>query len=84
MRLGYISGIKDVASPFGRWADPRRRRRRQHLPPRPEGFLASSAPTVWPPLVTYGQMRGLAAELLPGSEYRRHLLLRYSVVWREP
>ncbi|MBB2740931.1 UNVERIFIED_ORG: hypothetical protein FHR35_000751 [Microbispora rosea subsp. rosea] len=34
--------------------------------------------------MTYPQMRAPAAEILPGSRYRRHLLLRYSVVWREP
>ncbi|GAA2323150.1 hypothetical protein GCM10010149_90460 [Nonomuraea roseoviolacea subsp. roseoviolacea] len=49
-----------------------------------KGLWHHPPPTAWPPPVTYGQMRGLAAELLPGSEYRRHLLLRYSVVWREP
>ncbi|MFE0252568.1 class I SAM-dependent methyltransferase [Streptomyces sp. NPDC059010] len=30
------------------------------------------------------EMRALAAEILPGSEYRRHLLWRYSIVWRKP
>jgi SAM-dependent methyltransferase len=30
------------------------------------------------------QVRGLCAEALPGAEVRRHLLWRYSVVWRKP
>ncbi|MEV0315007.1 class I SAM-dependent methyltransferase [Nonomuraea fuscirosea] len=42
------------------------------------------SPTVWPPPVTYPEMRALAAELLPGSAYRRHLLWRYSILWRKP
>ncbi|SEK67385.1 class I SAM-dependent methyltransferase [Nonomuraea pusilla] len=49
-----------------------------------KGHWEHPSPTVWPPPVTYPQMRALAAELLPGSEYRRHLLLRYSIVWRKP
>ncbi|TDC22471.1 hypothetical protein E1265_15670 [Streptomyces sp. 8K308] len=42
------------------------------------------SPTVWPPPATHREMRALAAELLPGSPYRRHRLLRYTVVWRKP
>ncbi|WP_433519665.1 class I SAM-dependent methyltransferase [Nonomuraea sp. CA-143628] len=49
-----------------------------------KGLWQHSSPTVWPPPVTYPQMRALAAEILPGSQYRRHLLLRYSIVWRKP
>ncbi|WP_432920476.1 class I SAM-dependent methyltransferase [Microbispora sp. CA-135349] len=49
-----------------------------------KGHWEHPSPTVWPPPVTYPQMRALAAELLPGSRYRRHLLWRYSVVWRKP
>ena len=49
-----------------------------------QGHGQHPSPTVWPPPVTYAQRRELAAELLPGSEYRRHLLLRYSIVWRKP
>lgn len=49
-----------------------------------KGLWEHPSPTVWPPPVTYSQMRALAAELLPGSEYRRHLLLRYSIIWRRP
>lgn len=42
------------------------------------------SPVVWPPPVTYRQMRALAAELLPGCRYRRHLHFRYSILWRKP
>ncbi|WP_188189447.1 class I SAM-dependent methyltransferase [Nonomuraea sp. SYSU D8015] len=49
-----------------------------------KGIWKHSSPTVWPPPVTYAQMRALAAEILPGSQYRRHLLLRYSIIWRKP
>ncbi|MEV4091354.1 class I SAM-dependent methyltransferase [Streptosporangium saharense] len=49
-----------------------------------KGHWQHPSPIVWPPPVTYPQMRALTAEILPGSVYRRHLLLRYSVVWRKP
>lgn len=42
------------------------------------------APVVWPPPHTYREIRRLAADLLPGVRYRRHLLWRYSLVWRKP
>ncbi|MBX7167260.1 MAG: class I SAM-dependent methyltransferase [Pirellulales bacterium] len=40
------------------------------------------APKVWPPPLSYAEVRKLAARLLPGVEYRRHVLWRYSLVWR--
>ncbi|MGZ8176610.1 class I SAM-dependent methyltransferase [Williamsia sp. SKLECPSW1] len=43
-----------------------------------------AAPTVWPPPVTYTQMRRLARTMLPGARFRRHLLFRYSIVWDRP
>ncbi|MFF4197617.1 class I SAM-dependent methyltransferase [Nonomuraea sp. NPDC001831] len=49
-----------------------------------KGHWEHSSPTVWPPPVTYPQMRALSGEMLPGSQYRRHLLLRYSNIWRKP
>lgn len=49
-----------------------------------KGLWEHPSPTVWPPPVTYRRMRALAADILPGSEYRRHLLLRYSIIWRRP
>ena len=42
------------------------------------------APTVWPPGQTYREMRRLAARVLPGSKFRRHLLWRYSISWTKP
>jgi 2-polyprenyl-3-methyl-5-hydroxy-6-metoxy-1,4-benzoquinol methylase len=41
------------------------------------------SPIVWPPPVTYTEMRALAGTL-PGSVYRRHLLYRYSITWQKP
>ncbi|GAA0907137.1 class I SAM-dependent methyltransferase [Virgisporangium aurantiacum] len=46
------------------------------------GAPDDSAPTVWPPPERYSTMRRLATELLPGVEWRRHLLWRYSLVCR--
>ena len=43
----------------------------------------SPAPTVWPPPHTYAEIRSLAERVLPGSRFRRHLLWRYSLVWRK-
>ncbi|MBO8190123.1 class I SAM-dependent methyltransferase [Streptomyces oryzae] len=49
-----------------------------------KGHWQHPSPIVWPPPVTYTEMQSLAAETLPGSHYRRHLLLRYSIIWRKP
>lgn len=49
-----------------------------------KGYWEHSAPLVWPPPVTYQEMRTLAAGVLPGATYRRHLLYRYSITWRKP
>lgn len=43
-----------------------------------------NAPTIWPALQTYAQVRRIAAETLPGVRYRRHLLWRYSLIWAKP
>jgi SAM-dependent methyltransferase len=51
---------------------------------RTKGYWEHSAPTVWPPPETFVGMRRLAAEVLPGVRYRRHLLWRYSLVWTKP
>ena len=41
-------------------------------------------PIVWPPPLTYPAMRRLAARVLPGARFRRHLYWRYSLVWAKP
>jgi ubiquinone/menaquinone biosynthesis C-methylase UbiE len=45
---------------------------------------ASSGAPVKDPDMTWGQVRATAARLLPGARYRRHLLWRYSLLWRKP
>jgi SAM-dependent methyltransferase len=45
------------------------------------GEWESSAPTIWPPAHTYGEMRAIARDLLPGARFRRHLYFRYSIMW---
>lgn len=62
-------------------ADARRRRRS------PDGGLPGDGyqpPIVWPPPVTYRDIRQLAGRLLPGARYRRHLYWRYSLTWTKP
>jgi SAM-dependent methyltransferase len=48
------------------------------------GYWEHSAPTVWPPPVTYRQMKRIARLVLPNVRYRRHLLGRYSLLWKKP
>jgi SAM-dependent methyltransferase len=36
------------------------------------------------PDLTWSQVRSVAARVLPGARYRRHLLWRYSVTWVKP
>jgi SAM-dependent methyltransferase len=48
------------------------------------GQWAHSAPIVWPPPVTYRQMKWIARRVLPNVRYRRHLLGRYSLIWQKP
>jgi SAM-dependent methyltransferase len=43
-----------------------------------------TSPIVWPPPLTYPQMRRLAHDVLPGVRYRHHLYWRYSLVWAKP
>ena len=42
------------------------------------------SPVIWPPPLTYRDMRRLAARVLAGARYRRHLYWRYSLVWTKP
>ncbi|MYZ09156.1 methyltransferase domain-containing protein [Streptomyces sp. SID2999] len=44
----------------------------------PEGMPVADAE------MSYGEVRGVARELLPGVRYRRHVLRRYSLTWRKP
>ena len=47
-------------------------------------YVEITAPTVWPPPSTFGEIHDLAADELPGVRYRRHLLWRYSLIWEKP
>ena len=51
---------------------------------RRRGYWQHSAPTVWPPPLTFTQLQALSATVLPGSVFRRHVLWRYSLVWTKP
>ncbi|MGH3589358.1 MAG: class I SAM-dependent methyltransferase, partial [Pseudonocardia sp.] len=48
------------------------------------GHWQHSAPTVWPPPDTLGEVRRTAERILPGVRVRRRLLWRYSLVWTKP
>ena len=43
----------------------------------------SGAPIVDPEM-SWREVRAAAARTLPGVRYRRHLLWRYSLLWRKP
>jgi hypothetical protein len=43
----------------------------------------SGAP-ILDPEMSWREVRVAAAQLLPGVRYRRHLLFRYSLLWRKP
>jgi SAM-dependent methyltransferase len=45
------------------------------------GWWEHPSPVAWPPPETFHGMEDLAAVILPGVRYRRHLLWRYSLVW---
>jgi SAM-dependent methyltransferase len=47
-------------------------------------YWEHDAPKVWPPPLSYGELRATAARLLPGVKYRRQVLWRYSLVWIRP
>jgi SAM-dependent methyltransferase len=49
-----------------------------------KGYWEHSSPIIWPPPLTYDETRQIAEGILPGVQYRRHLLWRYSLVWRKP
>lgn len=45
---------------------------------------AYQPPAIWPPPMTYRDMRLLATDMLPGVRYRHRLYWRYSLVWTKP
>jgi SAM-dependent methyltransferase len=45
---------------------------------------AYQPPVIWPPPLTYLDMRRLATDVLPGARYRHHLYWRFSLVWAKP
>jgi len=49
-----------------------------------KGCWNHPSPIVWPPPLSYRQMRHIAAVRLPGVQYRRHVLWRYSLWWTKP
>lgn len=51
---------------------------------RARGKWEHSAPTVWPPPLTYGQVRRASGRVLPGRSFRRLWLGRYVLRWRRP
>jgi hypothetical protein len=55
---------------------------RRHAAGRPAP--AYQPPVIWPPPMTYRDMRLLATDMLPGVRYRHHLYWRYSLVWTKP
>jgi 2-polyprenyl-3-methyl-5-hydroxy-6-metoxy-1,4-benzoquinol methylase len=94
MRAG-LARMRELARPGGRLVvvGIARSRYPADLPADVAGFVASrllrpgrswteqSAPTVWPPPVTFGEARRIAEDTLPGVRYRRLLLFRYSLIW---
>lgn len=42
------------------------------------------SPTLWPPPVTYSQVREAAERIVPGALFQRRLMWRYTLVWRKP
>jgi SAM-dependent methyltransferase len=53
--------------------------RRQHAPAE-----TYTSPVIWPPPLTYGEMRQLARRVLRGSRFRRRMYWRYSLLWTKP
>ncbi|NYE13300.1 class I SAM-dependent methyltransferase [Actinomadura citrea] len=51
---------------------------------RNRGRAGNPGAPVMDPDMTWGEVRDEALRLLPGAVFRRHLLWRYSLVWRKP
>lgn len=76
-RSGTLDVPRDVAAAFAdRLSKIVNRQRRIHW--------EHPSPTVWPPPETFSAMRGIVREVLPRARYRRHLYLRWSLVWDRP
>ena len=48
------------------------------------GNWKHSASMAWPPPTTYGEIKRIARDILPGVRYRHHLYGRYSLLWTKP
>ena len=48
------------------------------------GYWEHSAPKVWDAPDDYHVVRRVAERALPGVQYRRHVLWRYSLRWLKP
>ena len=48
------------------------------------GKWEHSAPVVWPPPLTYGQVRRVSGQILPGRDFRRLWLGRFLMTWVKP
>ena len=42
------------------------------------------SPTLWPPPVTYDEVREASARILPGSVFKRRVSWRYTLTWVKP
>lgn len=49
-----------------------------------KGCWETSAPKIWPPPHTYGELRQLSATVLPGRRFQRGAMWRYVLTWRKP
>lgn len=49
-----------------------------------KGYWDSHSPTVWPPPHTFSDVATTADRVLPGSDYRRQLMYRYTLTWTKP
>jgi len=47
-------------------------------------YAEVTAPTMWPPPLSYAQIRDLAGGVLPGAQFRRRLFWRYTLTWVKP
>jgi hypothetical protein len=51
---------------------------------RRRNYWEHSSPMVWPPPLTYREMKLVTERYLPGATFKRRLLWRYSIVWTKP